>query len=428
MTRVLFFGDLGPTGFGTVTRDLGRALLNTGLDVRFLSHYGMPDGPLEEPFASRTLTLSSFVMGPDGGVQDIQQEAIRGVFKGRTIAGLANGEPWGDWKPEVAIILGDFLAVRLFMQPLKDEFSGLPTFHYVPIEGVGLPPKWAEIWKVAKPVAMCQFGADQIERVTGERPAVAYHGVDSDVFRPVAKRKPLILKAENTRPNFLTSRDECKAAWVNFLAEQNNVPKVPRHWMLRTDRHMPRKRYNALLRSVMPVLSRHPDWALVIHCQPWDQGGNLIDELSKYPESVRAQVLLTGISGLDRTLLVSLYNAADLYVSNSAEGFGLTIAEALACGVPAVGVGYSSVPEVIGPAGAIVREGGLIDNEYDHFWWGADETMFTRAVEYLVTHQMRREELGRRGPVHIARNFTWAAAASVFADLVQAAVPSEVAA
>src|SRR5512135_855877 len=100
MSRILFFGDLAPTGFGTVTRDLGRALLALGEDVRFISHYGMPDAPLEEPFDSRTLTLSSFVMGPAGGVEDLRKDAIRGVFTGRTIAGLANGEAWGDWKPE----------------------------------------------------------------------------------------------------------------------------------------------------------------------------------------------------------------------------------------------------------------------------------------------------------------------------------------
>ncbi len=34
MTRILFFGDLAATGFGTVTMDLGRALLDRGEDVR----------------------------------------------------------------------------------------------------------------------------------------------------------------------------------------------------------------------------------------------------------------------------------------------------------------------------------------------------------------------------------------------------------
>ena len=37
MSRILFFGDLAPTGFGTVTTDLGSALLALGEDVRFVS-------------------------------------------------------------------------------------------------------------------------------------------------------------------------------------------------------------------------------------------------------------------------------------------------------------------------------------------------------------------------------------------------------
>ena len=92
----------------------------------------------------------------------------------------------------------------------------------------------------------------------------------------------------------------------------------------------------------------------VWHCATIDQGGDLSDEVSKYGR-LAAQLFSTGFhdqyGGLERRLLNALYNAADIYVSNSSEGFGLCIAEALACGVPAVGIDYSAVPEVIGPAG-----------------------------------------------------------------------------
>jgi glycosyltransferase involved in cell wall biosynthesis len=132
--------------------------------------------------------------------------------------------------------------------------------------------------------------------------------------------------------------------------------------------------------------------------------------------------------GAPRDILAALYNASDVYASNSAEGFGLTIAEAIACGVPAVGVGYSAVPEVIGPAGIIVPEGGLIDNEYDHFWWAADERAFGGAVEKLVRDPDLRTSLGREGPKHVAANFTWAAAARAFAGLIETAVAERAAA
>jgi glycosyltransferase involved in cell wall biosynthesis len=202
--------------------------------------------------------------------------------------------------------------------------------------------------------------------------------------------------------------------------------------MLRTDRHMPRKRYNSLLRSVAPVMAARPDVFMVMHCRSLDQGGCLRDTISKYPAPIASRMVLTGFheanGGLDRPALNALYNAADLYVTNSAEGFGLTIAESLACGVPVVGVKYSSVPEVIGPAGVVVSEGNLIDNEYDHFWWAQDERAFGQAVAGLLDDEVGRHRLGRLGPAHVRDNFSWPKAAAAFSDLITSAVAERAAA
>ena len=130
-----------------------------------------------------------------------------------------------------------------------------------------------------------------------------------------------------------------------------------------------------------------------------------------------------------------LYNAADVYVSVSAEGFGLTIAEALACGTPAVVMDYSSTSELIGLAprkpsdqqavregvcGLAVRPIGLIDNEYDHFWAAVDETAFGHAVVRLLDDQVTRRFMGARAPVHVAEKFSWDRAAEQFGALVEA--------
>jgi glycosyltransferase involved in cell wall biosynthesis len=141
-----------------------------------------------------------------------------------------------------------------------------------------------------------------------------------------------------------------------------------------------------------------------------------------------AQVVLTNAVGIARDGLCSLYNAADIYLSSSAEGFGLTIAEAIACGVPAIGLDYSAVPEVIGPAGKLVPVGGLYDNEYDHFWAVPDEGAYTAAVEELLTRPTHRTKLGRRGPRHVAEHFRWDAAAADFASLIETAVAERIAA
>jgi glycosyltransferase involved in cell wall biosynthesis len=275
------------------------------------------------------------------------------------------------------------------------------------------------------PVAMSQFGADQIAKITGFRPPVVYHGVDADAFRPVSKARPIILPGQ--KDGILSTKQECKQSWLSWLAEENKVERVPKNWILRTDSHWPRKRYNSMIRALAPVLARNPSWAMVIHGTGRGPGGNLRHMLSKVPEPVRSQFLLTNTWGIPRDALVVLYNAADLYVSTSAEGFGLTIAEALACGVPAVGCDYSAVPEVIGPAGQVVRS-YPIDNEYEHFWCAVDEDEFARTVEHLMTHKTKREDIGRKGPAHIRSSFRWDAAARDFIQIIQSTVSEGVAA
>lgn len=419
--RLLFWGDSAPSGFGTVTSDLGRELLNLGIDVRFVSQNDTGTN-LPEPFLSRTADVASLVRGSlADGVKPVvgASDLIPSLVYGTAPVNLANGQPWGDWKPEACILLGDYRAAQIIVQRAVEAFRSIPTLHYVPIEGTDLPPAWKELWEIVHPVAMSRFGAKQITKVMGHPVPMIYHGVDTEVFRPVSVKPVTIRPAEGVSASFAT-REACKVQWAQVLAKINNVDRIPRKWLLRTDRNMPRKQYARLLRALAPVLERNPAWGLVIHCVVFDQGGMLADSASKYP-TIRDRILFTDLS-LEREALVMLYNAADLYVSNSAEGFGLTIAEAIACGVPAVGVRYSAVPEVIGPAGATVDRFSLIDNEYDHYWCAVDESAFGAAVEKLMLADAHREALGAKGPKHIASSFSWAAAARSFAELLESEV------
>lgn len=407
--KVQFWGDLAGTGFGTVTRDLGLALLAAGHDVRFISQNDT--GELEEPFLSRTFEVTPELV--DADVAMILGERSSLSLSPKGILALIRGELWQDgWRPEAAIILGDFVNVRRMVmadQETAAAFAALPTYHYVPIEGVDLPPSWAGLWTILHPIAMSEFGAEQIERVTGSRPPVVYHGVDTEQFRPISPDRPLYLEGEKGTIK-LRTKAECK----RFFGSDPS-----RKWILRTDRFMPRKRYGSWLRSLAPVLAERPDVMALIHCRTSDEGGHLYDLRSKYP-AVAAQIVFTGfhdlMGGAPRDILTALYNAADVYASNSAEGFGLTIAEALACGTPAVGMDYSAVSEVIGPAGLLAPVDHLDDNEYDHAWASVNEAAFGKAVATLLDDDVRRKTLGRAGPVHVRASFSWTTAAAQFAD------------
>jgi glycosyltransferase involved in cell wall biosynthesis len=431
--KLLFLGDLAITGFGSVTTDLGRALIEAGVDARFVSQNQLD--ALPEPFFSRTFDQTQYQVNAADADRPVRQhrpapgrlhrphsrwqggflsvlEATRfqtprlgGSLLGCTspprVTGaeastvqcerlrLANGNYWGSkWKPDAIFLLGDFYGVRLGVTSAGlATFARVPTYHYVPVEGHDLPPLWAQLWATLSPIAMSKFGQAEIAKVIGRVPPLMYHGVDTEMFRPVTPGRPIIVESEKTGRLVLSSKERCKA----FFGIDPRMKVI-----LRCDTNMPRKAYPQMLRALEPVLAARPDTLLVLKTSNWDQGGFLPDSISKMSEAVRGRVVVLE-SSLPRPLLSALYNAADVYASNSAEGFGLTIAEAVACGVPAVGLDYSSVPEVIGPAGTVVPPAMHWDNGYAHYWALPDPAEFGRAVAYLLDHPVAGARARRAG-------------------------------
>ena len=396
MSRIAWFGDAAATGFGTVTWEIVTHLLALGEDVRCLSQNQTWE-PIPQPLGERTWNIAG------ASAMDITG----------FVTGMRDG-----WRPDAVIILGDVANVRntvLGYPSLTEAFKAVPTFHYVPIEGVDLPPRWNDLWDVVRPVAMSEFGATEIEKVTGMRPPVIYHGVNTDVFYPVAMNQPGYW---NGKP--ITTKDAAKQV-LRYPTE--------RIMALRTDRHMPRKQQNRLIRAFTRVFDADPRVDLVLHCRVNDEGGDLLDAKSKLRPDHQNRVLFTRAhdswKGLGRAELNVLYNAADIYVTNSAEGFGLTPAEAAAAGVPVVAMDYSTMPEVVGPAGILAPVAHLVDNEYDHSWAAVDEEAFADAVIRLAAKPTLRRELGRQGPRHIREHFDWARSAGQFAALVHGVTAQE---
>lgn len=189
MTRILFFGDQAGTGFGTVTRNLGTELLRTGADVRFVS-INEDDVPPTDEIGSRT-----FQVGAKFGYLAVPDNADEARAFLARLDGLISGATWEDgWSAEAVIVIGDFYAVRR-MPEMFPAVRAIPAFHYVPIEGVGIPPSWAEFWNVVAPVAMSQFGVEEIKRATGIDAPLVYHGVNTEDFWPVSAARPIRLGA-----------------------------------------------------------------------------------------------------------------------------------------------------------------------------------------------------------------------------------------
>lgn len=105
--------------------------------------------------------------------------------------------------------------------------------------------------------------------------------------------------------------------------------------------------------------------------------------------------------------LVTLYNGASMLVFPSLyEGFGLPVAEALACGTPVITANSSSLPEVAGAAALLVDP--------------RRPEQIVAAMAHLLTHDGLCERLRQAGPLQAAR-FRWESTARQTLAVLEAA-------
>jgi glycosyltransferase involved in cell wall biosynthesis len=169
---------------------------------------------------------------------------------------------------------------------------------------------------------------DIVERydVDPERISVTYYAADSQ-FRPISNRGAL------------------RAVLDDYGISQG--------FILTVGNLQPRKNLLRLVEAFAELIqSRAIDPQLVIAGQAFWRGS----EVSRRVEErhLHEHVVFTGY--VPQEHLVSLYNAADLFVYPSLyEGFGLPLLEAMACGTPVITSNRSSLPEVVGEAALLVE-------------------------------------------------------------------------
>lgn len=404
--RLLVLGHVSHTGFGTVTSELVTRFLASGLDTRVIA-VNYRGEPLHGPMAG--------VVWPAG----IYGNPFAGDWSADAITGKAwtTLDPMDDWKPDAVLVISDVSGLISHIGPEQGiaAWTSVPVYHYCPIEGNNLQPLWRQVWSMFQPVAMSDYGARVIGDHIGRPVPRVYHGVDSEAFYPVSPGRPIHFRGT------LRSKAECRALF-------GMDPE--RRILLRADRNVVRKNYDALLRAFVPIAQARDDVDLILHCQPIDREGiDLWQELQRMPAQVQNRVMFTGIhdtfKGLPTEGLNALYNAADVYVTTTGgEGFGLTIAESMAAGVPVVSTGWAAEVEVIGDGGILVPplhdsygRPVVYHSGYGMDWAVPDAHAFVEPILNLLDHPKRARELGANGRLHVKRNFSWDAAAAQFIDL-----------
>ena len=410
--RLLIWGHYSATGFGTVTIELATRFLAAGIDVRIIAvnHRGEP---VRGALLGRVWPANIF--GNDFG-GNFSADAIKGGFWKKL-------DPSDDWKPDAGLVIADMSGLLSHIGNATPDalaaWRSIPILHYCPIEGDNLIPAWREVWEMVQPIAMSDYGQRIISAHIGRLVPRIYHGVNTDVFRPVSMLDPAIVDGKR-----LGTKEACK----------EHFGLAGRKIILRADRNAVRKFYPALIQAFIPIAQADPEVDLLLHCAADDPIGNdLIAEVMRMPQEIREgkRVWFTGMHdtfvGLSTEGLVALYNAADLYVTTTGgEGFGLTLAESLACGVPVVSNDWAAESEVVGPGGVMIPP--LLDSygetvryhsSYGMDWAYPDPRAFVDPVLHLLAKPARRREMGMAGRNHVMRSFNWDTATAEFLTLLE---------
>ena len=205
-------------------------------------------------------------------------------------------------------------------------------------------------------------------KVPKEKIKVVYEGVTPSFHRIIDKKTLLNKTAQYLNPDtkFILS--------VGTLEPRKNLPAVVKAFAL------------------LPNEIRNQYKIVFVGGKGWqnEELNQTINDLN-----LRNKVIFTGFVPDDD--LPYIYNRASIFVYPSkAEGFGLPVLEAMACGVPVITSNNSSLPEVMGKAGV------LIDPK--------NEKEIAQAIKNILLKPKLGEKMSLEG-IKQAKKFSWVIAA-----------------
>ena len=234
------------------------------------------------------------------------------------------------------------------------------------------------------PLSYARFGRRMLEDAGIENVYIP-HGVESGVFRVLPEEQVAEFK-----------RTVCEgAAWLGVMVSAN------KGWPSR-------KGFEETLLAFKRILPELPQPAMLYIHADYSRsvgGGDLaalvkahgLQEQVRFPNRYKLW-----IGEYDQRYLSLMYNAADMYLGPSkAEGFGIPIIEAQACGTPVVVTNFSSMPE-------LVRWGVAVDPT--HLIWTNQDSWQAQPdvpgiAEAMLELTAERQDL-RNGQLHEKRTAT----------------------
>lgn len=390
MSKVLWIGDGGSaTGFSRVSHSIGDRLVDLGHEVHLLATNYKGD-----PYPTKVELYVPTIH--DGG-------DVYGMSRFIELAAKI--------RPDVIVMLNDpqVLYAWLFNNKHDTErllVQGFPIITYTPIDGTDYPAMYSVLGQSTNQIAMSKHGQSILP---GSE--MVYHGVDGDLFWPVSSEHPI------TRSNgqILRNKRDCKRSF-GLPAEAFVIGRV--------DANSGRKDYASSWKSVLPVMKKHTDVITYFHCRAKNEqsGVNLPALFSRDMDTMERFRLPRSFdsSRFTQQDLNAIYNMFDVFISNSrGEGFGLTLAEAAACGIPVIAQNVSAIPEVVGPGGELIEPDRPITVPFGQDQWLSDTGAFSEAIERAYGSRRWRRETGAAGREHVLRSFRWDDAATSFHEYIE---------
>lgn len=400
---VLLYGDdpAGATGFGRIVAQLVEAVRAAGAAPRVVALKGRPAASYDR--APRTHPSAE---DPNGW------QAVDDLLRAEPCPLLISvGDPW------------DIQGLVHARQQHGFGWIGVTPVDSTPYPRFLLlarhPPQYLDVAHILghidQIVTYAPFGAEAVAELLAattppeSRPSIETIalGVDPAVFRPldrgqarrvfqggVADDALLVscVKVNSSRAGF----DTLIAAWARYLA---------------------------LALEVDEPLARRS--RLYLHTVPQGQGHSI--PLLMQRHGVGASVLLNPNLSSDSPIsdveMAQVHAASDLGISAArAEGFGLPILEALACGVPCIVPDYGAPAGFGGDAVARIPIAATYNPEFAVTDFAiADVEAMASTLLALARDGERRREMGRAG-IAVAREMSWTAFVQRWAAKIEAAL------
>ena len=151
-----------------------------------------------------------------------------------------------------------------------------------------------------------------------------------------------------------------------------------------------RKCLKQIIEAFAYIVAKHPEIRLVMA----GEQGEYHPVLIKTAEALKVSHAMDFIGIISEEKKIKLMQRCSVYLQPTLyEGFGLAVAEAMACGAAVVSSPVGAVPEVVGDCGLMVN--------------GQEPQAIAKAVNQILDNPDLRHTLSQRAREHIVKNFAY---------------------